>query len=308
LAPERFSHRKIWLDGRLVPWPEATVHVLGQSIQRGSLVFDVMACYEVAGRPRVLGLREHSERFLRSAELNGMDLPLDLDGVLEAIGETVRANPGADLIKISAYYPGLSLDVLPSDPHPSVAVAAVAFADVLPPGTTVAPRPARLQIAEPTKTPPKVLSPRLKVAAGYTAAAVAKARARREGFDEILFLDETGNVAEASTMSFLVVQAGTIHAPPLEYVLDGITRRAVLEMAEEESIPVRVAPISRDLLEQAEEAFLVGTSVNVWPVERIDERKLPAPIPGPVAQRLISRFERVLEGNDPLSPRWLQPV
>ena len=300
--------RRIWLDGRLVAWSESTVHVLSHSLQRGSLVFDVMAVYETPGDPIILGLREHVARFVRSAALNAMELPLGDEELVQAVGEVVRANPGAELVKLSAYYPGISLDVLPADPQPSVAIAAFAIGDLLPGGAPPM-RPARLQLAAPIKAPPRVLSPQVKVAAGYTAAAVAKVRARREGFDDILFLDETGHIAESSTQSFLLVRAGTVYAPPTEYVLEGITRRAVLELCEDEGIPVRVEPIPGEALAELEEAFLAGTSINVWPVERIDERALPAPVPGPLSARLGERFERMVRGEDPVfSPRWMQKV
>jgi branched-chain amino acid aminotransferase len=305
----RLHARRIWVDGRLVPWVEATVHVMSQSIQRGSLVFDVMPCYGEPGKPKVFGLREHAERFRRSAELNGMDLPLDLEGILAAIRETVRANPGAEIVKISAYYGAVSLHVLPAEARPSVAVAALALADVLPPSALRRRPSVRLRVADATKIPPRSLSPQLKVAASYAGAAAETARARREGFDEILYLDEKGRVAEGSSQSFLLVHRGTLRAPPLDYVLDGITRRAVLEIAADEGIPVRVAPIQRRALEEAEEACLVGSSTNVWPVECIDDRKFPEPTPGPVTKRLADRLERLLAGDDPvLSPRWLQPV
>ena len=314
MAGPALNDRKIWLDGRLVPWSDATVHVLSQSIQRGTLVFDVMACYPSAEGTAILGFHEHVERFGRSAELNGMDLPLDLAGIREAIGETVRANPGAQVVKISAYYPGFSLDVLPADTHPAIAIAAFALVDVLggeapAAGEPLMVRPARLQIARLVKAPPRVISPKLKVAAGYTTAAAAKAHARRDRFDDILFLDETGNVAESSTQSLLLVKGDTLFAPPLEYVLEGVTRRAVLEFAEDESIPIRIEPIPRTLLDEADEAFLAGTTLNVWAVERIEERKFLAAVPGPVTQRLIDRFDRMIAGQDPVfGRRWLQPV
>jgi branched-chain amino acid aminotransferase len=301
--------RTIWMDGRLVPWGEANVHVLSQSIQRGSLVFDVMPCYSTPRGVLVLGLREHTERFCRSAELLAMDLPLDLEGILQAISETVRANPGSDMVKISAFNAGFSLDVLPSDAHPSIAIAAFGFLDVLPPGTELMVRPVRLQLADSVKMPPTVISPQAKVAAGYTAASVAKARARRDGFDDILFLDAEGNIAESSTQSCMLVRGGEIHVPPLDYVLSGITRRATLELAEDEGIAVRVAPIPRSALDEAEEVFLTGTTINVCPVERIDDRKFGAGAPGPVTARLRERFEKMVRDEDPVfSPRWLQPV
>src|SRR5215831_12045755 len=108
--------RRIWCNGRLVPSAEVTVHVLSQSIQRGTLVFDVMPVYWLPRGPAILGLDEHVLRFRQSMELAGMRPPYDLAGLRAGVAEAVRANPGAELVKMSAYYPGVSLDVLPVDP------------------------------------------------------------------------------------------------------------------------------------------------------------------------------------------------
>jgi branched-chain amino acid aminotransferase len=303
------SERKIWVDGKLRPWEEVTVHVLSQSIQRGSLVFDVMPAYARPGGTVIFGMREHTERFLGSMRLNGMEIPYGLDEMLVAIGEAVRANPGTQVVKISAYYPGIALDVLPVDAAPSVAIAAFGVADVLPPGVKWTGEPARLQVAEPIKLAPTVLSPQIKIAAGYTAAAQAKRRARAAGFDDILFLDGRGDVAESSTQSFFLIERGVILTAPLDTVLAGITRRAVLELIEDEGIPCKQEPITRGSLARAEEAFLTGTTINVWPVARIDARAFPEPVPGPITARLSARLERVLDGEDPeFSPRWMQAV
>jgi branched-chain amino acid aminotransferase len=236
-----------------------------------------------------------------------MALPAGVDSMLEAIGEAVRANPGCELVKINAYYPGIALDVLPRDSLATVAIAAFSPEDVLP-GPILPRRPARLQIPDPRKMPPWVMSPQAKLAAGYLYTSVAKARARKDGFDDILLLDEQGNLAESAAMSFMLVQDDTVYLPPLDYVLAGVTRRAVLEVAHDESIPVREEAVPREAVHHASEAFLVGTTVNVWAVGEIDGHKLPEPVPGPIAARLIARIDAVQAGRDPLSARWMQAL
>lgn len=299
--------RRIWVDGTLIPWRDATLHVLSQSAARGSLVFDVMSAHHVARGPAVFGLREHVERFANSAALSGMTLPADVDRLVQAVGEAVRANPGCEIVKINAYYPGIALDVLPRESLATVAIAAFGFEDVIG-GPLPARRPARLQIPDPRKMPPWVMSPQAKLAAGYLYASVAKAQARKDGFDDILLLDEKGNLAESAAMSFLLVEDGAVCLPPLDYVLAGITRRAVLELARDEGIEVREQSVPREAIRRASEAFLVGTTVNVWPVAEIDGHKLPDPVPGPVAERLGARMRALLDDEDPLSERWLQGV
>ena len=304
------SERRIWLNGRLVPWAEATVHVLSQSIQRGTLVFDVMPIYWVKRGPAILGLDEHAERFRQSMELAGMTPPYDARALRAGIAEAVKANPGAELVKVSGYYPGVSLDVLPVDAQPDVAIAAFAIGDIVTGGKRAnAGGPARLQIAASPKMPASVLSPQVKIAAGYTHAAFAKARARKAGFHDVLFLDGDGSLTESSTQSFFLMADGVLHTAGLDAVLDGITRRLTIELARDEGIEVKEGRMPRELLSSAREAFLTGTTTNVWPIERIDSVELPKPVPGPVTARLLARFTALCADEDPaFSKRWLQAV
>ncbi len=299
------AERRLWIDGALVPFAEARVHLLAQSVQRGTLVFDVMSVHETADGPCILGLREHVERFFGSAALNEMELRVDPGAALAAIGETVRANPGCDVVKISAYYPGPSLDLLPVDAQASVAIAALATAEIHPGAGGVRP-PARLRISDSPKMPASVLSPQVKIAASYTHAVIAKRRAVRAGFDDVLFLDAAGNVAESSTASFFLVVDDAICSGPLDTVLAGVTRRAVIDLARDEGLEVRVAPMPASWLERATEAFLTGTATELRPVAAVGERAFEAP--GPLTARLRGRYERMIAGGDPLSSRWLQPL
>ncbi len=301
--------RKIWLNGDLVPWGDATVHILSQSIQRGSLVFDVMPVVDIEAGPAILGMREHCQRFLNSAALNQMVLDVDLDDLLAGVAASVAANPGCDLVKLSAYYPEVTVDVLPADATASVAIAAFSHSDLSPDPAPARPAAARLQVAETRKMPASVLSPQVKIAAGYTAAAIAKRKACAEGFHDVLFLDERGDLAESSTHSFFVVSGGVLRTAPLDIVLSGITRLAVIDLAQDEGIGVKVEPLPPELIERADEAFLTGTTTNIWPVECVDAAELPRPVPGPVCESLMARFECMLSGEDPVfSPRWLQKV
>jgi branched-chain amino acid aminotransferase len=297
--------RQIWIDGDLVPFAHAQVHLLSQSLQRGTLIFDVMPVYRTAERDCVLGLREHVERFFGSAQLNQMQLRVDAGAVIDAIGKTVRANPRCDIVKVSGYYPGISLDILPVDTHASVAIAALDETE-LHPGFLPPLPPARLQIAASPKMPASVLSPQVKIAASYTHASIAKRRALADGFDDVLFLDSEGQIAESSTSSFFLVIEGRVCSGPLETVLAGVTRRAVIDLAREESLEVVEGTMPGDWLERADEAFLTGTTTEVRPVARIDALELEAP--GPISARLRARFDRMTAGDDPLSARWMQPV
>lgn len=303
------SERLIWRNGSLVPWGDVTVHVLSQSLQRGTLVFDVMPVYWLKRGPAILGRDEHLERFEQSAHFSGMTLPASTGELRKGISAAVRANPGCEIVKISAYYPGLALDVLPVDPKPDVAIAAFTVADLSKAGRASASGPAKLQIAESRKMPASVLSPQIKIAAAYTHTVFAKAHARAAGFNDVLFLDEQDHLTESSTQSFFLVCEGILRSAPLDIVLAGVTRRLTLELARDEGIPIKEEPMPRKLLDSAEEAFLTGTTTNVWPISRIDAIELPTPLPGPISARLLARFAALVADEDPVfSARWLQAV
>jgi branched-chain amino acid aminotransferase len=299
--------RVLWIDGRWVPAAEATVSVLSHSMQRGSLVFDVYTVVDVGGRPHGLAAREHTERFLRSAREMGLQVPYGVDALLEVAAELVAANAGCDTVRLSAYFAEPTFDLLPAVDRATVAVAAYAWGDLHP--SSRGGEPARLALPGTRKVPNDVLPVQAKAAASYAHAALAKAAARAAGFHDVLLLDgQHGGIGESGTMSFFLVVHGAIHVPGLDAVLDGITRRATLEIAESEGIGVEVATLPLELIGQAQEAFLASTSRHIWPVAQVGEVAIPGPHPGPVTARLMARFDALVAGTDPLSARWLQPL
>jgi branched-chain amino acid aminotransferase len=298
--------RVCWVDGRRMPAGEATVSVLAQSMQRGTLVFDTFAVIDTPAGPCGLGAGEHTSRFLDSAAL--MDLPVAYtrEELLTVAGDLVRANPGVDTVRLCAFWGEPSVDLVPVGDRPSVSVFAHAWSEIHPAGHRAG-EPARLTVTGLCKVPPTVLPVQAKVAASYAHAAVGKARALAAGFDDVLLLDHTGQgLAESGTLSFFLVQDSVVRTAPLDTVLDGVTRRVLLDLAADDGVPVEVGPLPRHLLDTADESFLTSTGRGVWPVGSIDGRAFLAP--GPVSARLGARFMNLLRGEDPCAPRWLQPL
>ena len=166
--------------------------------------------------------------------------------------------------------------------------------------------PAAVRSATMPKLPPEILPPSLKVAASYTPGVRAQLEARAAGFDHTLFRTVAGDLAESTTLSALVVRDGRILAPPLDNVLDGITRRIVLDVAQDLTVPVEVRAIGWDEVVAADELLLSSTTNPVLPVGRLDERHLDAP--GPVTAALGAAMAEVYAGRHPLSARWLTPL
>ena len=306
--------RRIWLDGSLVPWADATVHVLSHSMARGSLVFDYMSVHDTDRGAAIFRVDDHVERFLTSCELVGLPLHYDAPALVAACAEAVRANPGARVVKLNAFLPSVEVDVVPVDDHVAVAAAAYdPWSDVAARKPTPPPRPAKtLRIwleKERRQRRPDIMHPHAKVAANYTSPMVAKWQARRRGFDEVLLVDDEGMLAEGPTTNFFLVDAeGTLRTPPEQSVLLGVTRRSIIELAEAEGRRVVEERLAPDALWEASEAFLTGTSAGVWPIASIDERAIGHVCPGPVSESLAARFRDVTSGKVPEFAHWLSYV
>ncbi|MEM9033308.1 MAG: aminotransferase class IV [Actinomycetota bacterium] len=292
-----------WLDCELVAPESIQLPLLAHAVQRGSLVFDVLDVVDTGSCRGGLAAREHVERFLRSARL--MDMPIDhgVEELLAAAGRVVAEVVSPRFVRLCAWWAGETVMVTPaSDDVPRVAVLCTSGPPLGVDETSVS-----VQIAEAVKLPAEVLPPAVKVAAAYTHGALATRRARAAGFDEIVFRDVDGHLAESAVMSLVVVEDGVIRTAPDTTVLDGITRRIVLELATAEGIPVEVAPLDGGLLDRADEAWFSSTSHPLWPIREVDGRPLPA-APGPIGGRLAERLRALVAGDDPLSERWIQPL
>jgi branched-chain amino acid aminotransferase len=302
----------IWIDGELVPWAEATVHVLSHSHQRASLIFDYMSLHETPRGPAIFRLDDHLARFRTSAELVTLPLAQDLAALRDAVLSTLRANPGATVVKISAYFASVEVDVVPVDDHVTVAVAAYdPEADIQ---ARKAAKPWQYRRAlriwlekERRNRRSDIMHPHAKVAANYASPMAAKWAARKNGYDEILLVDENGFLAEGPTTNvFLVDGEGTLCTPPASAVLLGVTRRSILEIAKHEGRRVMEAPIRPEALIEASEAFLTGTVANVAPIGTVDDQPIgDGDPPGPVSRALGKRLHRITCGEDPAFDHWL---
>jgi branched-chain amino acid aminotransferase len=293
------------------------VHLLSHSVQRGSLVFDYLSVHETPRGEAAFRLDLHAERFLESCRLSALPIEVDAPAVQAAVLAAIRANPGARAVKICAFLPSIEVDVVPLDDRVSLAVAAYdPIEDIVKrkPRALWGERRATLKLwieKERAQRRPDIIPAQAKVAANYESPMVAKWKARRAGYDEIVLVDAQGFLAEGPTTNvFLVDAEGTLCTPPLENVLAGVTRHSILELAKHDGIPVREEPLRPDALFEAAEVFLTGTSAGVWPVESVDGRSVGTgeSVPGPVSRRLGEHFEKVASGGDPAFAHWLFPA
>jgi branched-chain amino acid aminotransferase len=307
--------RSIWIDGELVPWVDATVHVLSHSHQRGSLVFDYMSLHETPRGPAIFRLDDHVARFRTSTELVTLPLSQDLAALREAVLSAVCANPGAKVVKISAYLSSVEVDVVPVDQHVTLAVAAYDPEADIQAHKAGEPwkyrRALRIWLEKDLRNRRRdIMHPHAKVAANYASPMGAKWAARKNGYDEILLVDENGFLAEGPTTNvFLVDGDGTLRTPPESAVLLGVTRRSILEIARKEGREVLEGPVQPEALMEASEAFLTGTTAGVAPIGTVDDQPIgDGDPPGPVSRALGKRFHRITRGEDPDFEHWLTYV
>ncbi len=304
----------VWLDGVMVPWREAQTSILAHAMQRGALVFDVGAIRPArGGRPLLFRPRDHIARFLRSASLVGLPVAWDEDALLRATIETVHASGLASgLVRWSAFVPTLEPDVVPRGESPAcVAIAAVGPAGTVAAGPAPPRRPAGVRVMIPgdmRKAGPEVFPPQAKVAASYLGPMLAKRRALATGFDEVVLLDGEGHVAEAPTANVFLVRQGALVTPPLERVLAGITRDSVLAIAEAERLAAREEAFTAEDLRNADEAFLVATSLPVQAVASVDGRLLRGGAPGPLTLRIRDAIAACERGEDSRFAGWVEAV
>jgi branched-chain amino acid aminotransferase len=301
----------IWIDGEFVPWENATVHLLSHSMQRGTLVFDYLGVTEVPGRgPAIFRLQDHVARLIESCRLVGLPLRYSKEELVNAIVESVRRYPGAKSIRICAYLSSIEVDVVPENDHVAVAIAAYdQTRDLGMQGPADVERIGGFALRierEKRNRRPDIVPPQAKVAANYASPMIAKWNARREGFDDILLLDEDGNIAEAPTSTFFMVDDnGVLCTPPTDKILHGISRATVLEVAALVDVPVNIAPISPKQALAAKEAFASSTSAEVLPVGRIDDFQIGDGTIGQVSARIQAAVDDVLFGRNAELGHWL---
>lgn len=235
--------------------------------------------------------------------LMGMEVPYGIAEIEAGVAATVAANPAAEVVKIMASWDEIAPATVPTSTRPTIYISATSPAGA----SGVATAPVRLGTAEMPKTPAEVLPPSLKVAAAYTAGIRAQlAVAGDDAVDDVIFRNGRGRLAEATSQSLLVVRGDRVLVPPLDTVLDGITRRLLLDLVVDYELGTEVRDVFWDEVETADELILTSTTGLVRPVSALDGRELAAP--GPVATRLTADLMLLVSDEHPLASRWLTPL
>ena len=298
---------KIWMDGKLIPWDQAQVHVLSHSLHYGLAVFEGLRCYKGAQGSAIFRLKEHIARFFASAHIMQLKLPFAPEQIEAAVVETVRANRlDACYIRPIAFIGAGEMGLYVKQNPIHIAIAAWPWGTYL--GDEGLRNGIRVKVSSFTRHHVNISMTRAKVTGYYVNSQLAKQEAKEAGYDEALLLDTDGYVAEGPGENLFIVRKGVLKTPMLTSVLEGITRDSVMQLARDARIPLVEERFPRDELYIADEAFFTGTAAELTPIREVDGRTIGPGKPGPITQQLQERFFSVVRGTDQAHRGWLTPV
>ncbi len=295
----------IWMDGKLVDWDDAQVHVLTHTLHYGLGAFEGIRSYELSdGRSAVFRLAEHVRRLADSCHIGQMKLPYSQEEIAAACKETLAANGlKAGYIRPVAYIGTGVMGVHPAENPVRVFIATWRWGAYL--GEEALQKGIRTKISSYTRFQPNSIMTRAKLTGNYATGILAKREARDLGFDEAIMLDSDGFCAEGSGENLFIVRDGRIKTTPLTCVLPGITRDTILRLAQDNGIPLEEQRFSRDELYIADEAFFTGTAAEVTPIREVDGRAIGRGEPGPITKKLQDKFFEVVRGHNRKYADWL---
>ena len=297
---------KIWMNGELVDWDQANIHVLTHTLHYGMGVFEGIRAYETAEGPGVFRLTEHIERLFRSAAILMMDIPYTVSELVEATKETVRSSglPGCYIRPIAYYgYGEMGLNTLPCSVD--VAIACWPWGAYL--GDDAVSKGVRMKISSWTRHDHNTMPPASKTTGNYVNSSLAKVEALKAGYDEAIMLNKAGLVAECTGENIFVARHGRIITPPLSAgALEGITQSTVTAIANDLGYEVVEGELTRSDLYVADEMFVCGTAAEVSTVNSVDDR--PIPCPGPMSQAIADTYADVVRGKVDKYSSWVEVV
>jgi branched-chain amino acid aminotransferase len=297
----------IWHDGKMVPWREATTHVLTHSLHYGLAVFEGLRAYKTVNGTAIFRLKEHTERMFNSAHIYMMKIPYDRQTLMEAQKEVVRANKlESCYVRPIAFYGSEKMGVSPKGAQVHVSIAAWPWGAYL--GAEGLEKGIRVKTSSYARHHVNVSMCRAKYSGTYANSILANLEATEHGYDEGLLLDVDGFVAEGAGENLFMIKNDRIYEPELNSALIGITRDSVIQLAADLGYKVEAKRITRDDLYIADEVFFTGTAAEVTPIREVDGRMVGTGKRGPITEKLQSMFFDVVNGRAEKYHHWLHSV
>jgi branched-chain amino acid aminotransferase len=296
---------KIWMDGKLIPWEEANVHILTHSLHYGLAVFEGIRCYLCHdGKSAVFRLREHVDRLFDSAQIGDIKIPYSKREILEACKETLQANQMKEgYIRPIVFIGEGVMGVYPGDNPIRVSIITWSWGAYL--GEGALEKGIRVKVSSYTRHHVNVMMTKAKICGNYVNSVLAKREAMKMRYDEALMLDTEGYVSEASGENIFMVKNGVLKTTPLTSILSGITRDSVIQIAKAKKIPLSEERFTRDELYTAHEAFFTGTAAELTPIREVDDRIIGNGKTGPMTKALQATFFDIVKGKNPDYQEWL---
>ena len=297
----------IWLDGEMVPWQEAKVHVLTHTFHYGLGVFEGVRAYNTSQGAAIFRLQEHTDRLFRSAHILRMEMPFDKGTLSEAQRQVVRAN-GLDeaYIRPMCFLGSEGMGLRADNLKTHVMVAAWAWPSYMDPEAMN--RGIRVATSSYTRHHVNITMCKAKANGNYINSILALREALDAGFEEALLLDNEGYVAEGSGENVFLVRNGVLYTPELTSCLEGITRDSIIRIAEDQGFTVKEKRITRDEVYVADEAFFTGTAAEVVPIREVDNRTIGSGVRGPITETLQRIYLESVRGAQADYADWLAPI
>ena len=297
---------KVWMNGRLVDWADAKIHILTHTLHYGTGVFEGMRCYETPDGPAVFRLTDHMTRLHQSAKILMMPLPYTVEELVQAAKDTVRATglPSC-YVRPIAYYGFGEMGVSTLNCTVDVAIACWPWGAYL--GEEALLKGAKMKVASWTRHDHNTMPPAAKTTGNYVNSSLAKVEAIKAGYDEAIMLNPQGFVSECTGENLFVARQGRLITPPLAAgALEGITQSSVMSIGGDLGFDVRMDYLARSDLYIAEEIFLCGTAAEVTPVSSVDDR--PVPCPGPMTKAVMEEYGKAVRGQVDRYKDWVEHV
>ncbi len=298
---------KIWKDGHMVDWRDATLHMLTHSLHYGMAVFEGVRAYNTANGTAIFRLKEHTQRLFNSAKIFQMKVPFDMDTIMNAQLEVVRANKlESCYLRPLVWIGSEKMGVSARGNTIHVGIAAWPWGAYL--GEEGLAKGIRVKTSSFTRHHVNISMVRAKASGYYINSILANQEVTADGYDEALLLDTEGYVSEGAGENIFIVKSGKIYTPDLASCLDGITRDSVVTIARDLGIEVIEKRITRDEVYCADEAFFTGTAAEVTPIRELDGREIGAGSRGPVTEKIQSMFFDIVGGKADKYKHWLTRV
>jgi len=299
---------KIWMDGQLVDWRDAKIHVLTHTLHYGCGAFEGVRAYKTARGTAIFRLREHTERLFNSAKILRMKIPFTMQQVMDAQTEVVRANKlESCYLRPLTWIGSEKLGVSPKGNQVHLMVAAWAWGAYL--GEEGLKRGIRVKTSSYTRHHVNITMTQAKAVSNYTNSILANMEATDEGYDEAMLLDPSGFVSEGAGENLFVIKNGTVYTPDLSAgALNGITRNTVFHICKDLGLQLVEKRITRDEVYICDEAFFTGTAAEVTPIRELDRIELGSGSRGPITEKIQSAFFDIVQGRNAKYAEWLAPV